>query len=279
MTALKGQLAADEVSFRRMAAFAGIVSLPLAAANLVTMFAAVHFDLNAIAHPLILIRYGASGAELWRWAMVLDILGYYLLVVPVIVTLRSVLRRGSPNWMDLSALCLLAYCFIGAMGGAILATAIPPLITGYATAGAHQAALETVLNGYSNAVFRGMWNLLEEFLAAIGWIGMGRVLRPMHPRLGQATTLLGLACLADSLGTAVNIDAVATTGLTIYLVLAPIWACWLGVRLLRHRAPFAASGEAINRLAAPQAHQAADAAVATGGQRERSIRPAPPSRP
>jgi hypothetical protein len=101
---------------------------------------------------------------------------------------------------------------------------------------------------------------------SIGWIGMGRVLRPVHRRLGWATTLLGLACLVDSLGTAVNVDAIATAGLTIYLVLAPIWACWLGARLLRHRAPFAASARSHHPAGGTAwARRAADAAAATGG--------------
>jgi hypothetical protein len=43
--------AADDRSFVHMAAIAGMASLPLAVGNLVTMFAAVHFDLNAIEHP------------------------------------------------------------------------------------------------------------------------------------------------------------------------------------------------------------------------------------
>ena len=41
----------------------------------------------------------------------------------------------------------------------------------------------------------------------------------------------------DSLGTALNIDAIASTGLTVYLVLAPTWACSMGIDLLRTPSP------------------------------------------
>ena len=34
-----------------------------------------------------------------------------------------------------------------------------------------------------------------------------------------------------------NTDALASLGLTVYLVLAPTWACWMGVRLLRAPSP------------------------------------------
>ena len=233
--------AVGDGSFGRMAAIAAMVSLPLAAGNLLTMLAAVHFDLSALSDPLVLLHQGATAARLWHWAMVLDILGYYLLIVPVILLLRSWLRAKSPNWIDLAALCLLAYCGIGAIGGAILATAIPPLIRGYATAGPQRVVVETVFSGYADAVYRGMWNLLEEFLAGVGWLAMGVVLRSEDRRLGRATTMLGLACLVDALGTAANVDAVATTGLGVYLVLAPIWAWWVGTRLLRTGSPFATS--------------------------------------
>ena len=52
-------------------------------------------------------------------------------------------------------------------------------------------------------------------------------------QLWTATIVLGIACLTDSAGTALNIDSVASPGLTIYLLLAPVWACWLGARILR----------------------------------------------
>ncbi len=224
----------DDRSFHRAAAIAAILSLPLAAGNLLAMFATVHFNPDGMTDPLILLHAGRGGATLWRWSMILDILGYYLPIVPLIILLRSSLRDERPNWIDLSALCLLAYCLIGASGGAILATAVPTLIREYATAQpTHQASLQAVFTGYTDGIYRGLWNLLEELLAGIGWLGLGLVLRAEHRRLGLASIVLGAACLVDSLGTALNVDAVGSSGLTIYLVLAPIWACWMGLSLLR----------------------------------------------
>ena len=225
----------DDRSFRRVAALAAITSLPLALGNLIAMLAAVHFDLNGMTNPLVLLHAGQSAAPLWRWGMILDVFGYYLPIVPLILLLRSSLRRRSPNWIDLFALCLLAYCLIGAIGGVVLATSVPTLISDYAVTpgGGHQATLQTVFTGYTDGIYRGMWNLLEEFLAGIGWIGFGLVLRSERGRLGLVTIMLGVACLVDAIGTTLNIDAIASTGLTVYLFLAPVWACWIGIRLLR----------------------------------------------
>jgi hypothetical protein len=233
MTLLEVPTETGDRSFARMAAVAAIVSLPLAAGNLAAMLATVHFNLDGMTNPLVLLRAGRAAAPLWRWSMVLDIAGYYLPIVPLILVLRVSLRRFGPAWVDLFSLCLLAYCLIGAIGGAELATALPTLIKEYATATAHRAALQTVFTGYTDGIYRGVWNLLEELLAGIGWVGFGATLRPGHRRLALATVILGAACLIDSAGTALNVEPVASAGLAVYLVLAPAWACWLGIGMLR----------------------------------------------
>jgi len=221
-------------SFSGMAAIAAIASLPLAVGNLFAMLATVHFNLNGMTNPLVLLHAGAGAAPLWRWSMILDIFGYYLPIVPLILLLRSSLRHRGPNWIDLFALCLLAYCLIGAIGGAMLATALPTLIREYGSASSsHQMSLQSVFTGYTDGIYRGLWNLLEEFLAGVGWLGFGLVLRSERRRLGVITIVLGAACLVDSLGTALNIEAIASTGLTVYLVLAPTWACWMGIDIFR----------------------------------------------
>jgi len=241
-------------SFALMAAVAAITSLPLAAGNLLAMLATVHFNLDGMTNPLVLLHVGAGGAGPWRWSMVLDIAGYYLPIIPVTLLLRSSLRVRGPLWADLFALCLLSYCLIGAIGGAELATALPTLIKQYATSPGHRPALQMVFTGFTDGIYRGMWNLLEEFLAGIGWLGFGVIMRASDRWLGLITIVLGIACLTDSAGTALDIDSVASTGLTIYLVLAPVWACWLGGRVLRrlsvgrsavpgHPDPSAASSE------------------------------------
>jgi hypothetical protein len=237
MTLFEGPAEAGDRSFARMAAVAAIVSLPLAAGNLLAMLATVHFNLDGMTNPLVLLHAGRAAAPLWRWSMVLDIAGYYLPIVPLILLLRVSLRRFGPAWVDLFSLCLLAYCLIGAIGGAELATALPTLIREYAATTAHRAALQTVFTGYTDGIYRGMWNFLEELLAGIGWVGFGAALRHRHRRLALATVILGAACLIDSAGTALNLEPVATAGLTAYLVLAPVWACWLGIDILRGPPP------------------------------------------
>jgi hypothetical protein len=229
-------------SFQTVAAIAAMTSLPLAAGNLGAMLLAAHFDLRAMSDPLLLLRTGAGAAEIWRWSMVLDLFGYYLLIVPLVVGLRGYIRHKSPQWIDLCALCLLGYSLVGAMGAAVIATTTPRLIAEYSSASAGQRALlEAVSTAYADAIYRGLWNLLEELFAGVGWIVLGALMRGERFGLGIITIVLGASCLIDFLGTLLGVDALAFPGLALYLFLAPAWAFWTGTLLLRRVRPFLAA--------------------------------------
>jgi hypothetical protein len=222
-------------SFCLAAATLAIVSLPFGAASVVASLVAAKYNVNALSQPLIILRAGSAAAEWWRWSLIFDLLGYYLLIVPLTLCLRNMLRPRNPGWVDLFALCLLIYSLIGAIGAAVLAAVTPPLIDAYSAATPSQRTiLEVVSTTYSNAVYRGLWNLLEVFVAGFGWIGFGYLLGVGRRPLGIASVVLGVACLVDALGSALKLNLAAMTGLSIYLVLAPIWGCWAGISLLRH---------------------------------------------
>ncbi len=222
-------------SFSRAAGLVAVLSLPFAAANLFTMFAAVHFDGRGMSDPLVLLRAGGSAPTLWRWAMVFDILGYYLLLLPPLLVLHRWLAERDRDWANLAVGLLVAYTLIGASGGGALALALPRLITAYGADPTHRATLETVFLSYTDGIYRGLWNLLEELLAGLGWLVMGLLIRGVRRRLGLITVVLGAVCLADSIGVMINVAGLADSALSVYLVLAPVWACWVGSLILRDR--------------------------------------------
>jgi hypothetical protein len=78
-----------------------------------------------------------------------------------------------------------------------------------------------------------MWNILGELLAGIWFVGVGLLLRGERRIFSIVTMILGISALLDSLGMILNIEGLALLGLSIYVVLAPIWALWLGIDLLR----------------------------------------------
>jgi hypothetical protein len=161
-------------------------------------------------------------------------LGYYLPLLPVALFLWHWLKSKGPAWVRFYTFCGLGYILIGAIGAAILAAVWPPLINAYTQASAQQrAVLETVFDTIANMVVWGMWNILEELLAGIWFLGIGLLLRSERRIFSIASIVLGISALLDSIGMILDIRALADLGLYVYLVLAPIWALWLGIDLLR----------------------------------------------
>jgi hypothetical protein len=225
-----------ETSFRRFAGIAALVSIVPAFASLLVAMPAVDWDFATVADMMLFLKSGERGAALGRWAMIFDLFGYYLLIAPAVIYVGRALRARSPLWARLFTSSLLAYVLIGAIGAAVLAAALPALMIAHVNAAAaERAAIETVYRAMTDAVYGGLWNLLEEIVAGVGWLGFGWLERSRRPWLGHVTIVLGLACLIDGLGNAVGAKAVADAGLYAYLVLAPIWAAWVGVNLLRDR--------------------------------------------
>jgi hypothetical protein len=128
----------------------------------------------------------------------------------------------------------LGYIFIGAIGAATLAAVQLPLINLYAQASADQRyVLETIFSTIWNMVFGGIWNILEALLVGVWFLGIGRLLRTERLIFSIVSIILGTSALLDSLGMILNIEVIFLLGAAIYVFLAPFWALWLGIDLLR----------------------------------------------
>ncbi len=71
--------------FRRIAAWLAILALPLAYANVGLALAAINFDLGGfgdMTYRIDLLVVHPVGAELTRWSMIADMLGFYLMLIP-----------------------------------------------------------------------------------------------------------------------------------------------------------------------------------------------------
>jgi hypothetical protein len=146
------------------------------------------------------------------------------------------LKPKGANFITLYTCCGLGYMLIGAIGAATLAAIGPPLIEGYGQAsGQQRQILESVFSAFNNAVYVGLWNLLESSLGGIWWLGIGFFLRREQPALGIVTIVLGIFALLDALGRILNIQIIYTVGLSGMLPLIPIWTSWFGIDLMRNR--------------------------------------------
>ena len=221
-------------SFQRFAAVTAIVSFPLALASDVLSGIPTNFSPDVATNPALMLSVGTDGANLLRWGMILDMLGYYLPLLPVALFLWRWLGSRNPNWVLFDTSCGLGYILIGAIGAAILAAVHPPLINAYAQASVeHRPVLETVFSAVWNMVYGGMWNILEVLLAGIWFLGIGSLLWDERRLFSIFSIILGISALLDSLGFILGIEALALLGVAIYVLLAPIWTLWIGIDLLR----------------------------------------------
>ena len=228
----------DHQSFQRFAAVSAILSFLMGEASNVLQGIALNFSSEVFTNPAIMLSIGANGVSVMRWGLILDMFGYYLLLLPVALFLQRWCGSRNPTWVRFYTVCGSGYILIGAVGAATLAAAHPPLITAYALASAGQrAALETVFVTIWNMVYGGLWNIVGELLAGIWFLGIGLLLRSERRIFGVVSIILGISALLDSLGTILSVGAVASPGLLIYVALAPIWALWLGIDLLRKPVP------------------------------------------
>ena len=221
-------------SFQRFAAIMAIVSFFFAIASDILQGIPVHFSSEVATNPAMFLAVGTAGASLLRSGLLLDMLGYYLPLFPLALFLQHWLKTKNPTWVRFYTACGVGYILIGATGAVTLAVMQPPLINAYAQASVDQRAiLETIFGTIWNIVYGGLWNILGELLIGIWFLGIGSLLRREMRLPGMAGMLIGLAALLDSLGTMLGLEGLAFLGLSLYIILAPIWALWIGIELLR----------------------------------------------
>lgn len=221
--------------FQCTAAWLAILALPLAYANVGLALLAIDFDLAAFADTARGFQLAAShphGVELIRWSMLTDMLGFYLLLVPLALVLWDWIEKHNPQFVRLFTVLGLGYLFFGALGAAILSVVAPHQVQAYAqSTGVEAQRHQAILMAFSIAIYDGLWGTLNPLLAGVWWLGVGWFLRRERRVLGWVTVALGICTLVRE----VKIGPIALLALAVYFVLAPIWAAWLGVYLLRKK--------------------------------------------
>ena len=220
------------LQLRFAAAWLAILALPLAYANVGLALIAVDFDLAAFGdqvHGFRLITSRPNGAELLRWSMISDMLGFYLMLLPLALVVWDWLKGKNRQLVTLATLFGLGYLFFGAMGAAILSVVLPDQLGAYLqTAGVERQIHQVVFLAFSDAIYNGVWGTLDPLLGGVWWVGIGLVLRQERRALGWVSVVLGIFMLLRD----VKLGPIELIGLSVYFVLAPIWAAWLGIDLL-----------------------------------------------
>ena len=219
----------DQTLFRRIAAISAILAGPLQLAFMVIGFIAIDFNTEIMADQSLMIALGDQAAEMFRWGEILDIFGFYLLLIPVVLYLRHWLRSHSPNLVNLFTVFGLGSIFFGVAGAAIRYGAMTEMMHAYVQAsGAGREMLAIAFKILIDVIFSGL-SILEVLLTG-GWVtGIGLVLRREQRVFGLFTTMFGIAYLVTVAGGLFQIDAIVVAFTGIIVPLFPIWMLWLGI--------------------------------------------------
>ncbi|HRH69557.1 MAG TPA: hypothetical protein PLB89_08635 [Flavobacteriales bacterium] len=223
------------LSYTRLAGWCAILAAPIALTSFFLGPIAYQWDFDAMFDPQRAIAHPNVNATLVRWGWVLDIMGYYWLLLPASVLLTDLASRSRPLHAQLAARAGYGYMITGSIGAAVLA-GTTDLFGAYAQGdAATRAAVSTTFGALFGLVYVGLWNTLCMSLLAV-WLWMsGSALRGSHRGLGFFAMALGVCAALDVLGLLSGLEGVSMFGLFAYLFLFPVWSAWLGTWLLRGR--------------------------------------------
>lgn len=219
----------------RIAGICAVLAGPVAIVSSMVVLGAVDWDAEIFSDATRLLDHGPDVAGAARTAMVLDVLGYYLLAVPAIVVLHRTWVERAPDTARIAGLAAAGYVLGGAAGAAVLSAAWPAALEWDGEPGAQTAAHVIV----TEAVTKGLWNLAGSALFAVWFLLLAAALWRRTRALAALTGVLGAASAADAVLTAVGAADAAAVPLQVYLYGWPVWAIWLGVLLLRGAQPLA----------------------------------------
>lgn len=193
---------------------------------------AVNNNFEAFSDPQLLLQY-SNHSKAAYWFNILDMFGYYLLLMPLIFYVNQQYKFRTP-WMNLFTSCGLFYVLIGAMGAVILAVTWPPLMNEFLHAEEDEAKMISfAFSAITRIVAGGLWNILEVIFAAVWFTGIGKLLYKENKAIGITGIVVGIASVFDAVGNILEIKVLSETGLNIYLLGSILFVFLFGIRLIR----------------------------------------------
>lgn len=221
-----------------------VVAVTLFAAGLICLVHAALWDVvryregGFIAASEDLVTVGTGKDDLFRVALLADMVGCYLLYLPAVVYLRERFRAGNPWLHDLAAAAGLIFVAGGAAGAAIWAAAGPDLIRDHAAGGAAAADAARTFGTLADLVVNGLWQTVAA-AGGLAWFGVLAVTWWWERRaLALFTGLLALAGAGSVIAQLAGIEITQSGGPSSpALAVAGVWPLWVGVLLWRRQDP------------------------------------------
>lgn len=233
----------ESVQSRRLAGITALVSAPIAFASAAVTLSGAEWDTKIFETPTRLLDYGAAAANAARIGMVLDVIGYYALLVPVLLLLHRAMARRRPDLAAIATFAGATYIIVGATGAGILSAVWPSSLNDIGDAGADVAGITSAFDAITNAVVLGMWNIVGSAAIAVWLFIVARMAWSARRAFAWLTLVVAMAAAIDTIFTALDVESVSGVALQVYIYAAPLWAAWLGIDLLRGKEPFAQIGE------------------------------------
>jgi hypothetical protein len=180
---------------RRLPVWAWCVGLALVASAVsgVLFLQATDGHPSELLHMELLVAQAPSNAETFRWAVILDMLGYYILLAPLFVAVGRRLYDLGEHTAALWTIGALIYVTAGSVAAMALAYGVPPILGGYAQAsGSARQGVVLALTALVEAAVRGVWQTLDPIVAGAWAAATGLALRRLGRRsLGAIGIVLG----------------------------------------------------------------------------------------
>lgn len=220
-------------SFIRLAGISAIVAAPIAIASFLLGPTAFDWNFDLLFDPLASIRHPTASTSLIRLGWILDIPGYYLLLIPAAAVLHARSATATPLASKWSWSALMVYVIVGTTGAATLAGTVDVMDRYRIADTVAQSALVEIHVAIFSMVVDGLWNLLSMSGFAVWALIAGEALRRENRRLAFVLQIIGVCAAIDVMGHATGMRAVGEFGLFVYLLAFPIFGAALGVQMVR----------------------------------------------
>jgi hypothetical protein len=223
--------------FRRIAGISALLAVLVGGLSGVLFLAAGRFGSDALLDPMRLLESGASRAQLLRWGALTDMLGYYLLLIPLFVCVGSELRHRAGPIVDLLTVGGVLYAAIGATAAVVLAEAGPLLLRAYDQADTTaRDGIALAFRVLTDAVYKGAWQTLEVLPLAVWAAGTGVLLWGRRRLLGGIGITMGVLGLLSAVVRMTQVEVGTGAGVGVAALVGGLFAAymiWLALLLLR----------------------------------------------
>lgn len=226
----------ETTAARRFTAWSAILGGVFAFMNVALVLLATAGDTNVIYHAPTMLAWPTETRDMFRWAMLADIPGFYLAVLAVATFFWRAFRDTAGALGDMALLAIVVYVVLGVSGAAIMQASLHPLARLHAggddtVRAATEAAWTAIVYACEQGLWwcegplvffwglivakqlqqagAGRWFLLP--LKIVGWCYALFFIFGFFPEAGELTELV----------------------VTIAVLIFPAWMIWLGTRLLR----------------------------------------------